>query len=52
MDIIESEWKTLHGHLNWQGVLNNAFQIGGRDIFLDMYERPGFVHSFFQPYNR
>lgn len=47
MDIIESKWGKIHGYLNWQGVLNNAFQIRGQDIFLDMYERPSFVHSFF-----
>jgi hypothetical protein len=47
MDIIESEWGTIHGYLNWQGVLNNAFQIRGQEIFLDMYERPGFVHDLF-----
>ena len=27
MDIIESKWGKIHGYLNWQGVLNNAFQI-------------------------
>jgi len=47
MDIIESEWGKIHGYLNWQGVLNNAFQIRGQDIFLDIYDKPEFVHSFF-----
>ena len=47
MDIIESEWGKIHGYLNWQGVLNNAFQIRGQDIFLDIYDRPDLVHDFF-----
>lgn len=47
MDIIESEWGKIHGYLNWQGVLNNAFQIEGQDIFLDMTDKPAFVHGFF-----
>jgi hypothetical protein len=47
MDIIESEWGKVHGYLNWQGVLNNAFHIRGQDIFTDIYEQPDFVHDFF-----
>jgi len=47
MELIESKWGKVNGYLNWQGILNNAFQIRGRDIFLDMYQRPGFVHAFF-----
>jgi hypothetical protein len=47
MDTIESGWGKIHGYLNWQGVLNNAFQIRGQDIFLDMHKRPSFVHGFF-----
>lgn len=47
MDIIESEWGKIHGYLNWQGVLNNAFHIRGQDIFLDIYDEPDFVHVFF-----
>jgi hypothetical protein len=47
MDIIESEWGMIHGYLNWQGVLNNAFNIRGQDIFMDLYERPQFAHHFF-----
>ena len=47
MDIIEREWGLIHGYLNWQGVLNNGFNIRGQEIFLDMYERPEFAHRFF-----
>jgi hypothetical protein len=47
MDIIESEWGKVHGYLNWQGVLNNAFHLRGQEIFFDIYERPDFVHNFF-----
>ena len=47
MDIIESEWGKIQGYVNWQGVLNNAFHIRGQDIFLDIYDKPEFVHRFF-----
>ena len=47
MDAIESEWGKIHGYLNWQGVLNNAFHIRGQDIFLDLHDKPDFVHDFF-----
>lgn len=47
MDIIESEWGKIHGYLNWQGILNNAFHLRGQDIFIDLYERPDWVHHFF-----
>ena len=47
MDIIESEWGKIHGYLNWQGVLNNAFHLRGENIFTDFYDRPAFVHYFF-----
>ncbi|TVR72320.1 MAG: hypothetical protein EA427_03405 [Spirochaetaceae bacterium] len=46
MEVIEREWGPVHGYLNWQGVLNNAFNIRGQEIFMDMYERPAFVHAF------
>ncbi len=47
MDVIEKEWGKIHGYLNWQGVLNNAFNIRGQDIFFDMLDKPDFVFHFF-----
>ena len=47
MDIIESEAGKIHGYLNWQGVLNNAFHLRGQDIFLDMIDSPDLVHNLF-----
>ena len=47
MEIIDSEWGMVHGYLNWQGILNNAFNIRGEEIFLDIYDRPDFVCRFF-----
>jgi len=47
IDIIESEWGKIHGYLNWQGVLNNAFHLRGENIFTDFYDRPALVHCFF-----
>lgn len=47
MDTIEREWGAIHGYLNWQGVLNNAFQLRGEDIFFDMLDRPELADYFF-----
>ena len=47
MDIIEREWGKIHGYLNWQGVLNNAFHLRGENIFTDFYDQPDLVHYFF-----
>jgi len=47
MDIIEAEWGKIHGYLNWQGVLNNAFHLRGENIFTDFYDKPALVHYFF-----
>lgn len=47
MDIIQKEWGKIHGFLNFQGILNNAFHLRGQDIFIDIFEDPQFVHHFF-----
>lgn len=47
MEVIERQWGPVHGYLNWQGILNNAFNIRGQKIFMDLYDRPDFVHRFF-----
>jgi hypothetical protein len=47
MDIIEKEWGTIHGYLNWQGVLNNAFNLRGQALFIDLYDKPDLVRRFF-----
>lgn len=47
MDIIEDRWGTIHGYLNWQGVLNNAFNLRGQEVFLDMSDKPDLIHHFF-----
>jgi len=47
MDIIERQWGVVHGYLNWQGVLNNAFNLRGQEIFLDMFDKPDLVRHFF-----
>lgn len=47
MDIIQKNWRFIDGYLNYQGVLNNAFKIRGSDIFMDMLDDPGLVHSLF-----
>jgi hypothetical protein len=47
MDLIEQQWGVVHGYLNWQGVLNNAFNLRGQEIFLDMFDKPDLVRHFF-----
>jgi hypothetical protein len=47
MDIIAARAGKIHGYLSWQGVLNNAFNVYGENIFLDMSEDPELVHRFF-----
>lgn len=47
MDIIECEAGKIHGYISWQGVLNNAFNIYGQDIFTGMIETPELAHQFF-----
>jgi hypothetical protein len=48
MDEMQSRFGPIHGYLNWQGVLNNAMQIRGPEVFRDFYQRPGFLRGFFE----
>ncbi|MBN2558550.1 MAG: hypothetical protein JXB33_07345 [Clostridia bacterium] len=47
MDVIESNFGCIHGYLNYQGILNIALKLRGNDIFMDMYDDPGFAHHLF-----
>ena len=47
METIERQWGRICGYLNWQGVLNNAFELRGQDIFLDMHDRPEMADHLF-----
>lgn len=47
MAAIERQWGRICGYLNWQGVLNIAFELRGQDIFLDMHDRPELAHHLF-----
>jgi hypothetical protein len=47
MDSIECQGGKIHGYMNWQGVLNNAFNIYGQAIFLDLRDKPELVQQFF-----
>jgi hypothetical protein len=47
MDIIEQEAGKIHGYLSWQGVLNNAFNIRGQTVFIDMVDQADLTHRFF-----
>ena len=47
MDVIEGTWGKIHGYLNWQGVLNNAFHLRRQELFIDLMDRPDFVHRMF-----
>jgi hypothetical protein len=44
--IIKSEGRLL-GHINWQGILNNAHRLRGENLFLDLFDSPaGCRHLF------
>ncbi len=47
LETIEAEWGKIHGYLNWQGILNNAFSLRGQQVFIDMRDNPDLVHHFF-----
>lgn len=47
MDIIEAQAGKIHGYLSWQGILNNAFNIHGQNIFVGMADQPERVRRFF-----
>ena len=47
MDIVEDKGGKIYGYLNWQGVLNNAFNIYGQGIFVAMTDTPELAHKFF-----
>jgi hypothetical protein len=47
MDIIKANWGVIDGYLNWQGVLNTAFNLRGQEIFIDILEKPDLVRFFF-----
>jgi hypothetical protein len=40
MDIIEQEGGSIHGYVNWQGILNNAYRIRGPEILTDLMVNP------------
>ena len=48
MDQIEAGWGAIHGYLNWQGVLNNAFHARGQQIFLDLADAPELGERLFE----
>jgi hypothetical protein len=44
---IEQRWGTVHGYLNYQGVLNVAMKLRGSEVFMDMIDDPPFAHGLF-----
>lgn len=46
MDIIAARAGAIHGYVNWQGVLNNVFNVYGESIFMDMLDQPEQTHRF------
>lgn len=48
MDEIEKEAGKIHGYLNWQGVLNNAYRIRGPEILTDLIVNPGLARHLFE----
>ncbi|NLI01469.1 MAG: hypothetical protein GX446_18480 [Chthonomonadales bacterium] len=46
MAAFEARGRAVHGYLNWQGVLNNAFHVTGERILTAMSDCPQTVHRF------
>ena len=44
MDVIQREWGSINGELNYQGILNTAFRLRGEQIFMDMVNAPERAH--------
>ncbi len=48
MEEISLRWGTIHGYLNYQGVINIATKLRGSELFLDMLDEPETVKAFFR----
>lgn len=46
LDTIEAAAGKIHGYLNWQSVINNAFNLRGQALFTGMLDQPELTHSF------
>jgi uroporphyrinogen-III decarboxylase len=47
MEIIAARAGKIHGYFTWHSVINNAFNLYGENIFLDMMDKPETAHRFF-----
>lgn len=47
MDVIEREGGSIHGYINWQGILNNAYRIRGPEILTDLMVNPALACDLF-----
>ena len=45
---IASHVGPVHGYVNWQGVLNNAYRLRGEDLFADMLLEPARARHLFE----
>lgn len=52
IEVLHRRFGPVGGYINWQGVLNIAFQLRGQSIFLDMYDEPEIAHHFFDEITR
>jgi hypothetical protein len=47
VDTLESKYGYVVGDIGWGGILNTALDLRGESIYLDMYDKPDEVQSFF-----
>jgi len=47
IETIAGRWGTVHGYLNYQGILNVALKVRGNDLFMDLYDDPDFSRRLF-----
>jgi hypothetical protein len=44
MDLLEGQYGSLEGDVNWEGVQNVALNLRGSQLFLDYYDNPALAH--------
>jgi len=47
VETMKTRYGYVSGDVNWSGILNIALDLRGDDLFLDMFDKPQDIHTFF-----
>jgi hypothetical protein len=47
LEALETKYGYVIGDVNWSGILNTAMDLRGQNLFMDMFDQPEAVKSFF-----